>query len=106
MIIIYLLLYISLFIYTSVPNHNRPLYGPRIDFNYWGISLYRGGGKNATEGKIQGDRAIQRLEDSISATVQLETRPEMPGNTNRIGTWFLSRCDLHSLEDSTGMECA
>ena len=58
MIIIYLLLYISLFIYTSIPNHNGPLYGPRIDFNCLGISLHRVGGKNATESKIQGDRAI------------------------------------------------
>lgn len=66
MIIIYLLLYISLFIYTSIQNHNRPLYGPRIDFNYWGISLHRVGGKNATEGKIQGDRAMQRIEDSAT----------------------------------------
>ena len=63
-------------------------------------------GENATEGKIQGDRAIQRIEDSISATVQLETGPEIPEQRKRDQLGLSSRCDLHILEDSTGMECA
>ena len=46
--------------------------------------MHRVRGKNATEGKIQGDRAIQRLEDSISATVQLETGPEIPEQRKRV----------------------
>ena len=61
--------------------------------------MHRVRGKNATEGKIQGDRAIQRIEDSIIVTVQLETGPEITEQRKRDRLGSSSRCDLHSLEN-------
>ena len=60
--------------------------------------MHRVMGENATESKIQGDRAIQRIEDSISATVQLETGLKIPGQHKRDRLGLSSHCDLYSLE--------